>query len=202
MSRSDEVYKPAITGKKIPILTLDHKWHRLFTQIDSNSEIKKLEEELNELLKRQGKVNTETKDIKKLKAKLMEDMRTSSMEGEGSNEAIIEENKKLIDECNQKLDSYQDEILELPPKINEVNSKLMLATMEVCYNDIKEGTEEINEISEWIESVRVELKKKAIRKQEKQQRIQDLYSYMHDIFGADVIEIFDMKYNPDENKLH
>ena len=78
----------------------------------------------------------------------------------------------------------------------------MLATMEVCYNDIKEGTEEINEISEWIESVRVELKKKAIRKQEKQQRIQDLYSYMHDIFGADVIEIFDMKYNPDENKLH
>lgn len=202
MSRSDEVYKPAITGKKIPILTLDHKWHRLFTQIDSNSEIKKLEEELNELLKRQGKVNTETKDIKKLKAKLMEDMRTSSMEAEGSNEAIIEENKKLIDECNQKLDSYQDEILELPPKINEVNSKLMLATMEVCYNDIKEGTEEINEISEWIESVRVELKKKAIRKQEKQQRIQDLYSYMHDIFGADVIEIFDMKYNPDENKLH
>ena len=202
MSRSDEVYKPAIIGKKIPILTLDHKWHRLFTQIDSNSEIKKLEEELNELLKRQGKVNTETKDIKKLKAKLMEDMRTSSMEGEGSNEAIIEENKKLIDECNQKLDSYQDEILELPPKINEVNSKLMLATMEVCYNDIKEGTEEINEISDWIESVRVELKKKAIRKQEKQQRIQDLYSYMHDIFGADVIEIFDMKYNPDENKLH
>lgn len=202
MSRSDEVYKPAITGKKIPILTLDHKWHRLFTQIDSNSEIKKLEEELNELLKRQGKVNTETKDIKKLKAKLMEDMRTSSMEGEGSNEAIIEENKKLIDECNQKLDSYQDEILELPAKINEVNSKLMLATMEVCYNDIKEGTEEINEISDWIESVRVELKKKAIRKQEKQQRIQDLYSYMHDIFGADVIEIFDMKYNPDENKLH
>lgn len=202
MSRSDEVYKPAITGKKIPILTLDHKWHRLFTQIDSNSEIKKLEEELNELLKRQGKVNTETKDIKKLKAKLMEDMRTSSMEAEGSNEAIIEENKKLIDECNQKLDSYQDEILELPPKINEVNSKLMLATMEVCYDDIKEGTEEINEISEWIESVRVELKKKAIRKQEKQQRIQDLYSYMHDIFGADVIEIFDMKYNPDENKLH
>lgn len=202
MSRSDEVYKPAITGKKIPILTLDHKWHRLFTQIDSNSEIKKLEEELNELLKRQGKVNTETKDIKKLKAKLMEDMRTSSMEGEGSNEAIIEENKKLIDECNQKLDLYQDEILELPPKINEVNSKLMLATMEVCYDDIKEGTEEINEISEWIESVRVELKKKAVRKQEKQQRIQDLYSYMHDIFGADVIEIFDMKYNPDENKLH
>ena len=66
MSRSEEVYKPAIAGKKIPVLTLDHKWHRLFTQIDTNSEIVSLENELNELLKRQGKVNTETKDIKKM----------------------------------------------------------------------------------------------------------------------------------------
>lgn len=202
MSRSDEVYKPAMAGKKIPILTLDHKWHRLFTQIDSNPEIKKLEDELNELLKRQGKVNTETKDIKKLKAKLMEEIRSFSMDDGEADLSKIEENKKLMEECNTKLDSYQDEIIELPRQINEVNNKLMLATMEICYDDIREGTEEINEISEWIESVRVELKKKAVRKQEKQQRIQDLYAYMHDIFGADVIEIFDMKYNPEENKLH
>ena len=203
MSRSDEVYKPAIEGKKIPVLTLDHKWHRLFTQIETNSEIKSLENELNELLKRQGKINTETKDIKKLKSKLMEEIRSSSMDVEAElDPSIIEEKKKLVEECNEKLDSYQDEGLDLPAKINEVNKKLMIATMEVCYDDIKNGTEEINEISEWIDSIRVELKKKVVRKQEKQQRIQDLYAYMHDIFGADVIEIFDMKYNPDENKLH
>ncbi len=28
--------------------------------------------------------------------------------------------------------------------------------------------------------------------------IHRLYAYMHDIFGADVIELFDMKYDPDE----
>ena len=200
MSRSEEVYKPALAGKKIPVLTLDHKWHRLFTQIDTNSEIKTYENELNELLKRQGKINTETKEIKKLKSKLMEEIRSSSMEGDSEDK--IEENKKLIDECNEKLEAYQDEGLDLPAQINEVNKKLMLATMEVCYDDIKTGTEEINEISQWIDEIRVELKKKVIRKQEKQQRIQDLYSYMHDIFGADVIELFDMQYNPDENKLH
>ncbi len=202
MSRSEDVYKPAISGKKIPVLTLDHKWHRLFTQIDTNSEIKSLENELNELLKRQGKINSETKEIKALKSKLMEEMRSASMESDADSNPKIEENKKLIDECNEKLDSYQDEALELPAQINEINKKLMIATMEVCYDDIKEGTEEINEISQWIDEIRVELKKKVVRKQEKQQRIQDLYSYMHDIFGADVIEIFDMKYNPEENKLH
>ena len=202
MSRSEDVYKPAISGKKIPVLTLDHKWHRLFTQIDTNSEIKSLENELNELLKRQGKINSETKEIKALKSELMEEMRSASMESDADSNPKIEENKKLIDECNEKLDSYQDEALELPAQINEINKKLMIATMEVCYDDIKEGTEEINEISQWIDEIRVELKKKVVRKQEKQQRIQDLYSYMHDIFGADVIEIFDMKYNPEENKLH
>ena len=202
MSRSDEVYKPALEGKKVPILTLDHKWHRLFTQIDSNSEIKSLEKELNELLKRQGKINTETKEIKALKNKLMEEIRSSSMDSESVDSAKIEENKKLVEDCNQKLESYQDEALDLPNEINEINKKLMLATMEVCYDDIKEGTEEINEISQWIDEIGVELKKRDVRKQEKQKRIQDLYAFMHDIFGADVIEIFDMKYNPDENKLH
>ena len=202
MSRSEEVYKPALEGKKVPVLTLDHKWHRLFTQIDSNSEIKSLEKELNELLKRQGKINTETKEIKALKNKLMEEIRSSSMDSEAVDPKKIEENKKLVEDCNQKLESYQDEALDLPNEINEINKKLMLATMEVCYDDIKEGTEEINEISQWIDEIRVELKKKVVRKQEKQKRIQDLYAFMHDIFGADVIEIFDMKYNPDENKLH
>ena len=30
---------------------------------------------------------------------------------------------------------------------------------------------------------------------------QELYTYMHNIFGADVIEIFDMKYNPSEKPI-
>lgn len=201
MSKNDKDFLKALENKKIPVLTLDHKWHRLFTQIESNSEIKELENELNELLKKQGKVNTEIKELKKLKAKIMEDMVSSSME-EGGNQSKIEENKKLLDECNQKIDEYQDENLDLPAKINEINKKLMLTTMNVCYDDIKCGTEEINEISQWIDEVRVELKKNVIRKQEKQKRIQDLYSYMHDIFGADVIEIFDMQYNPENNLLH
>lgn len=201
MPKSEEDYKIAMAGKKIPILTLDHKWHRLFTQIDTNSDINKLEEELNELLKQQGKINTETKELKKLKQKLMEELVASSMD-ENQNEEEIEKKKQLIDECNAKLDAYQEDNLDLPARINEINKKLMLETMEVCYDDIRDGTTEIDEISKWIDEMRVELKKNVIRKQEKQQRIQDLYTYMHDIFGAEVIELFDMKYNPDENRLH
>ena len=69
MSRKDEIYKPALAGKKIPILTLDNKWHKLFTQKKPDKKLRRLEEELNELLKKQGKLTSEIKDIKKLKKK-------------------------------------------------------------------------------------------------------------------------------------
>ena len=73
--------------------------------------------------------------------------------------------------------------------------------MECCYSQIQNNTKEINEISEWITTIRKELKKKVIRKQEGEMRNQALYSYMHTIFGADVIEIFDLKYHPSENPI-
>lgn len=201
MPRREEVYVPALTGKKIPILTLDHKWHQLFSQVHTTSAIKKAEEELNTLLKQQGKINTETKDIKKIKNRLMDEI-VNMMEDSDNPEIAkkIEENKRLIEECNEKLDTYRDENLELPKMIGDANRKLMLLTMEACYEDIHENSERLEAITEWINNVRVELKKNMIRKEEMQRRNQDLYAYMHDIFGADVIEIFDMKFGMDQKK--
>lgn len=202
MSRKEDVYVPALQKKKVPILTLDHKWHKLFSAADATKDILSLEEQLNELLKRQGKLNTESKDIKKLKKKLMEEIVPLVNELEqhpsASLEKKIETNKRLISECNEKLDSYQDELLDLPKEIDKLNYELMLKTMEVCYDKLKENTAEIEETGEWISQVRIELKKRMVRKVEKEQQNHELYSYMHAIFGADVIDIFDMKYNPEE----
>lgn len=201
MSRRDEVYVNALSGKKIPILTLDHKWHQLFNQVHATATIKAAEEELNALLKQQGKINTETKDIKKIKNRLMDEI-VNMMEDAANPETAkkIEENKRLIEECNAKLDEYRDENMDLPKRIGEANKKLMLYTMEACYEDIHENKEQIDEITEWINNIRIELKKNMIRKEEMQRRNQDLYAYMHDIFGADVIEIFDMKFGVDDKK--
>ncbi|MBP3476419.1 MAG: hypothetical protein J6K48_08905 [Lachnospiraceae bacterium] len=202
MSRTDEVFQPALIGKKIPILTLDHKWHQLFTQAEYSPEIKSMEKELNILLKRQGKVNTESKEIKKLKKKLMDEIVILADEmGDHptkKQEKDMADHKRLINECNEKMEEYEEEMVELPRQINQLNNKLMLITMEVCYKKLQQNTEELETIEEWIGNIRRELKKKVIRKQEKEAMNHQLYSYMHDIFGADVIELFDMKYNPEE----
>ena len=204
MSRKDEVYKPALSGKNIPVLTLDNKWHRLFTQTDISPEIKEKEKQLKDLLKRQGKLNNECKKLRSIKSKLRDEI-VSLMGEDGKSDIAAqkkqEENKKLIEDCNERLENDQDELLDLEKEINEVNYELMLLSMEVCYDAIKENTEEIEQIDKWINEMRIDLKKNVVRKQEREIFNQNLYSYMHDIFGPEVIEIFDMKYNPEDKKL-
>lgn len=203
MSKIDEVFEPALIGKKIPILTLDNKWHQLFTQSEYTSEIKQMEHELNDLIKRQGKVIDENKEIKKLKKKLMDEIVVIADElvrdpSSKKLEKRQDECKRLLTECNEKMDANEEEMVELPRHINQLNKKLMLATMDVCYKRLQKNTLELHEIDDWIGNIRRELKKKIIRKQEKEAAINKLYSYMHDIFGPDVIEIFDMEFNPEE----
>ena len=204
MERTDEVFQAALEDKKIPILTLDHKWHQLFTQQDYSSEIKDMECELNGLLKRQGKVNTKNREIRKLKKKLMDEIVLLADEMERGATLRLENemdtHKRLVNECNEKLEACEEEMLELPRQIVQLNNRLMLKTMEICYKRLKENTAELDEIEEWIRNIRRELKKKVVRKQEKEMANHQLYSYMHDIFGMDVIELFDMKYNPEEGR--
>lgn len=200
MSRADDVFKPVLEGKKIPILTLDNKWHKLFTQGGMPDEIKANVDRLNALIKEQGRINTEVKKLKVVKKNLMDEIVPLAGDAEnGSEDAAkkIAQNKKLIEECNEKIDEFQDTLLDLPRDINSVNYELMLQSMDICYDELKNNNEKIDQIGEWIKNVRIELKKNVIRKQEMEIKNHELYSYMHDIFGAEVIEIFDMKYIPE-----
>ena len=200
-SRKIEEFLDAIQDKTIPVLTLDHKWYRLLNE-DDRDRMKKLEDQLNALLKRQGKLNTETRDIRLLKKKLMREIMPMVDAAEQGNdkkvEKQIEDHKRLIEECNEKLESYKEELLELPKEIQNLNRQLMLRTMECCYRTMQRNTAEIQEISEWVTQIRVELKKRLVNKQEMEQRNHEIYSYMHDVFGAEVLNLFDMKYNPEE----
>ena len=197
MPQEEEYFKEALVGKRVPVLTLDNQWHKLFTQTGENDEIHDLEEKLNEVLKRQGKVNTEINSISAYKKKVMQDIvNTMELPDSAAKEKKMEESKRIIEETNQKLEEYNDESLEFPKLIDEANFNLMLATMRICYAKIQSNVSDIDEINQWISDFRVKLKKKVFLKQQKEIWNDELYSYMHSIFGPDVIEVFDMKYNP------
>lgn len=189
----------ALSAKQIPVATLDNKWHKLFMRVEKSNDIYELENELNTLLRKQGKINNDIKSIKALKKKLMDEIVTLMEDSDSSSK--VEENKRLIEECNEKIDSYGDELMELPKAIADVNKQLMIRTMDVCYDVLHDNEKDIDELDEWLTKLRIELKKKVVRKQEMELANQEIYSYMHDIFGVAVINLFDMKYNPEDNQL-
>lgn len=186
-----------LQNKKIPVCVLDQKWHRLFAIKGKPENIAACEQELNELLKKQGQLHHELKELKKLKTKLMgnivENMEGTHQENAGRiSSKKLDEDKRLIDDIKVKMEAHEDELLELPREIDRVNKNLMLLTVEFCYGNLRVNVAEIREITDWITQVRIDLKKNIIKKQNREINSRQIYAYMHDLFGAEMMDVFDL----------
>lgn len=196
--KTEEEFRAALSNKNIPLLVLDQKWHRLFAIHGKTDEIKEKEAKVNELLAQQGRANTELKKLKKIKNQLMDEI-VQNMDDDDDDSAEREkkrlENKNLIDEVNEKINEEEDLLLELPKEIKEVNESLMILSMDYFYSKLRVNQTEAKEIEDWIAQVRIDLKKNIIRKQNRTINNKEIYSYLHDIFGAEVLDLFDIQYD-------
>ena len=195
----------AIKGAKVPVLVLDQKWHRLFAVSGKPKNIMENEAEIKVLLAEQGRLQTELKEYKKVKNNLMQGI-VQNMEGAESDKHIVQaqnlsDNKRLMEESNQKIEEIEDRLMELPNLIKAINDKIMIDTMTFCYERLRTNKSEADEISEWIAQTRVELKKNLIRKQNREINNREIYAYMNDIFGKDVMNLFDVNYEDYEQNL-
>jgi hypothetical protein len=203
--KNDEEFQKALKDKKVPLLVLDQKWHRLFAVHGKTDEIKETEAELNALLARQGKLNTDLKNYKALKNKLMGSI-VQNMDGttdeqmDAAREKKLDEDKRLIDETNQKIDEAEEELLDIPAKIREVNDELMILSMDYFYEKLRVNQQESTEIDEWIHQVRIDLKKNIIRKQNRDINNREIYAYLHDILGPQVLDLFDIQYETEKEQ--
>lgn len=188
-----ERYSAYLKNKKIPVLTLEHKWHKLFPQGNKPSQIAELENQVNTYVKKEGGLRTDIKDLKKLKKKLMDGIVQNMQDtAQNTKSKKMEESERLIHEINEKLENCENELLDLPNELKAANTALMLETMDYCYNQMHANNQDIERIAQWIADIRVELKKNILRKQDKEIRNKMMYTYMHDIFGPEVINIFDL----------
>lgn len=201
----DEEFKKAIAEKNVPLLVLDQKWHRLFAVHGKPDEIRDTESEVNALLARQGKLNEELKQLKLVKKDLMANI-VVNMDGttpeqlDAAREQKLDESKRLINETNEKIDAAEDELLEIPKLIREKNRMLMLMSMQYFYEKIRVNQQESQEIGDWIDQVRIDLKKNIIRKQNRDINNREIYAYLHDIFGPSVLDLFDLRYEQEDEE--
>lgn len=186
-------FQSAIAKIKVPMLILDQKWHRLFALGGKPSSVKELESKENELLKRDAELKKELKDLKKVKENLMSSVMSNM---EGTSDLVskkLDDDKRLLEECKERIELAEQELRDLPEQTDEVNRELMMATMDFCYDKLRINSTEAEEITNWIKDIRVQLKKNVIRKHNREINNKEIYSYMHDVFGMEVLNLFDMQ---------
>lgn len=209
-AEQDILYMQALEGKKIPLLPLDVRWHALFPDHRKTKEIAQLEKELNTLIKKQGQTENDLKDFDKAKKVLMKNIVDNMTDGHEFDSPIRlrkqEKNQKLITDINEKIAEANHVKAQIPKEIAAKNRQLLIACMRVCYDELMENTAEIEEKEALIQELREEIKNCILRKQDMEMRNTEVYKYMHNLLGAEVVDIFDREHrvwrgNMEENKL-
>ncbi len=196
MALTIEEVKKSIAYKRLPIVTLDERYHRLFPEKDKTPEIRQLEKKLNALLKRQGQITNDLKDVRKIKTDLMKSIINNVENTEMSDakrQKLMSTNKNLVMEAKDKIAQLEQEELEIPEKIRNANLELIIEGVQVCYDRIHQNYEDIQLLGKWINDMRIELKKKILIKQDKETKNTEIYTYMHDLLGHEMMEVFDNK---------
>ena len=191
-------FNKIIKDKKLPILTLDGRWHELFADDQKTPEIKDLEQKVNNLLKKQGKLVNDIKDMKKLKNNLIKDIMVNMDIGTDligkAKEKKLDKNKQYINEINEKMEVAMDEIADIPYQIKVVNEALMAESIHICYDRLEDNKIELKEVADWIAGIREDLMKRMLIKQDLEAKNSLIYTYMHDILGAELMELFNSEH--------
>lgn len=204
MPRKTDLFESVVKDVTLPILTLDNNWHRLFSQQGMSPEMKAAMDALNDLVKEQGRLNSEKKKLKVIKKSLMDEivlLADKMNDGNMSIQKELDQKRGLLEDCGVKLDEINDALLELPAKIDKANKALMVLSMGVAYDRISSNVSEIKEANAWINSIRAQLKEKLRLKQKKETDTYLLYAYMREYFGKRVFELLDIRFDPEQFKL-
>ena len=132
-----EKLKSCTAIKQIPILTLDERWYHLITDKLKTDEICYWEKQVNELLKKQGQVNNDIKEVKKIKNQLIQDVVDNMQDDDNDPKRakVMEKNQRLIQD---KINSNKEDLEVLDKWINATRVKLKKNIL------IKQDKEEVN----------------------------------------------------------
>lgn len=189
----ETLVREALKGKKVPILVLDRRWHTLFPQGEKPAEIIQLEEKLNELLKRQGYLVNDIKDLKKTKKKLMEGIVAGMNDAEPLRDKKKKNQQRLLLEIKERIETESDELIELPRMIKKANEELLATGAYYCFERLANGDEQLKIVKQEIEELRISLREKTEWKDDLEESMDSAYSLMHGLLGHDVMNLYDKR---------
>ena len=193
LDEREEIFLERFRGVETPILTLDERWLTMFPEKEKNKEVLRLEKNLNEAFKYQAKLSEDLKVAEETKKQLMSriihNMKIAQISEE---EAMLQEkSQKFIREINERIDELEQEYEAMPQRIKELNEALLMESLRFCYRKMRENRRNLKEQEKLIQEAKDLLEERTARKQEIQKQDEDMYIFMHHLFGRGVLEIFD-----------
>lgn len=191
----EEKYIEALKRKRVPLLTLDPRWHQLFPDHLKTKKLAKLEKNLNKLIKKQGQTNNDIKEYEKARKVIMDNILQNMTDGHELDSPIREKkqdaNQKMLEELKEKIREAEELQDRLPEEIKQANEELLFESMRICYETLITNTRGIEEEETWIQTVRAALTEHILHKQEMEIRNTETYKFMHDLLGREIVEMFD-----------
>lgn len=179
-----------IKNLRLPLLTLDRKWYLLFDE-NKPKNIQKIEKELNEVIKSQGRIKEEKQKLNTLKQKLLKQIMDNMNAQEDSiGFRKMEKSRDLIEEINDKLILLENDELDIPIQMREKNAELAMETMELFYDDIADDLEEMTQLEQWIKETRIEMKQKIALYEEKLEKTKQVTNYFDNLLGPDITHMY------------
>lgn len=179
---------------KIPLLQTDKSWIKLFGNAKDKS-IQNTKIELIELLSKEKKMEAKVRKLQKEKTDSMKMIlgvsNSINNDNKLENIVLLDEYKNQLIKINEELDDLTFQLEMIPKEIREVNLKLLNATIQYGYDELKYRARVVSQADEEIRKLREQLKELISTKHDYDEWISETYTFLHGILGSEIIEKID-----------
>lgn len=201
VEESDRQLRNILRAAKLPLLTLDERYHALLPEEMKTPKIRALEKRLNDLVKNEGKLNSDIKEMSFLKKRLLHQVLENTKDGDDElKDRKQEKLRDLVTDINQKTTEAKIALDGRPEEIRRANEDLLVECLKIWYGTFRVNKKQIDEIGDWIRRVQKELKKQLLIKQERERENHEIYSYMHALMGPHVMEQLDASMDAEDGE--
>jgi len=190
-----------IKRKQVPILIKDKQWKKIISD-NKNRTIKSLSLELEELIDEEKSLKREwtkhNQEKRRLMNKILQLSDLVNTKGQEDMLPELERCKEEINKVNQNIDKIMENLESYPSQIEKLNFNLLKETIKIVYQDMICSNDELFLVAEKMNKLRQELGELRDERIFLEERVEELYSFLHDTVGHEEMEKLDIKFLEDE----
>jgi len=150
--------KSALRQNNITRLTIDERWTKLFASLPMSPAIEKMQNEMNELIKKEAMLRQEQESLEPNKRKLMQTImdltKDAFEENDDQAKSELKRCKKEIERINDRMEKIQEEIERNNDELREANLRLLIETVQYVFSTLKNNKERAEAITRELESIK------------------------------------------------